>query len=248
MITAQDIRSKTFEKAVFGGYDMATVDAFLEEIANDLTLLQKENGVLKGKMKVLVDKVEEYRGNEDALRMAVLSAQKLGGNIEKEAKDKALAILEEARQEAARITEGAASERKAEEVRLQETKNASAEFIDSMDKLCRRQLEFLQRVSAMEFVREYRAAHAEPETAQEAAPRQAPANLATQQDAEIHETVKSIEETVSKAINEPVVNIRPDVQPAMVDDERPTRSFNIVSDPDDAVDRTNQFSLEDFGK
>ena len=85
MITAQDIREKTFEKAVFGGYDMATVDAFLEEVANDLLLLQKENTTLKGKMKVLVDKVEEYRRNEDALQMAVVSAQKMGSMIEKDA-------------------------------------------------------------------------------------------------------------------------------------------------------------------
>ena len=58
MITAQDIREKGFEKAVFGGYDMAMVDEFMEEIAADLALLQKENGVLKSKMKVLVDKVD----------------------------------------------------------------------------------------------------------------------------------------------------------------------------------------------
>ncbi|MBP0975792.1 MAG: DivIVA domain-containing protein, partial [Oscillospiraceae bacterium] len=38
MITAQDIREKTFEKSKFGGgYDMAQVDEFLEEIADDLT-------------------------------------------------------------------------------------------------------------------------------------------------------------------------------------------------------------------
>ena len=30
MITAQDIREKTFEKARIGGYDMASVDDFLE--------------------------------------------------------------------------------------------------------------------------------------------------------------------------------------------------------------------------
>ena len=29
MITAQDIREKTFEKAKIGGYDMAEVDDFL---------------------------------------------------------------------------------------------------------------------------------------------------------------------------------------------------------------------------
>ena len=67
MITPQAIREKTFEKAVFGGYDMASVDSFLEELVNDFTTMQKENAVLKAKMKVLVDKVEEYRGNEDAM-------------------------------------------------------------------------------------------------------------------------------------------------------------------------------------
>ena len=30
MITAQDIREKTFEKARIGGYDMSSVDDFLE--------------------------------------------------------------------------------------------------------------------------------------------------------------------------------------------------------------------------
>ena len=59
MITAQDIREKTFEKSRFGGsgYDMASVDDFLEELADDITSSQKENAVLKSKMKVLVDKI-----------------------------------------------------------------------------------------------------------------------------------------------------------------------------------------------
>ena len=35
MITAQDIREKTFEKSRIGGYDMAAVDDFLEELADD---------------------------------------------------------------------------------------------------------------------------------------------------------------------------------------------------------------------
>ena len=32
-MTPQDIRERTFEKAVFGGYDMAGVDDFMEEAA-----------------------------------------------------------------------------------------------------------------------------------------------------------------------------------------------------------------------
>ena len=74
MITAQDIREKAFEKAR-NGYDMATVDDFLEELADEISAAQKENAVLKSKMKVLVDKIEEYHSNEEALNMAILSAR-----------------------------------------------------------------------------------------------------------------------------------------------------------------------------
>ena len=37
MITAQDIREKTFNKARLSGYDMSEVDDFLEELAEDIT-------------------------------------------------------------------------------------------------------------------------------------------------------------------------------------------------------------------
>ena len=62
MITAQDIREKTFDKA-FNGYNMSQVDEFLDEIAADLTAMAKESASLKSKMKVLVEKVET--GEED---------------------------------------------------------------------------------------------------------------------------------------------------------------------------------------
>ena len=96
MITAQDIREKTFEKSRMNGYDMASVDDFLEEVAEDISNSQKENAVLKSKMKVLVDKIEEYRANEEALNLAILSAQKLAVQIESEARQRAAAMIEDA--------------------------------------------------------------------------------------------------------------------------------------------------------
>lgn len=56
MFTPQEIQEKTFVKAVFGGYDMQTVDDFLEPLTEDYITLYKENSVLKSKMKVLVEK------------------------------------------------------------------------------------------------------------------------------------------------------------------------------------------------
>ena len=95
-MTPQDIREKTFEKAMFGGYDMAAVQNYQEEVATELANAQKEVAVLKGKMKVLVDKIEEYRASEDAMRLAILSAQKVGKQIEDDAQARADKILGEA--------------------------------------------------------------------------------------------------------------------------------------------------------
>ena len=257
MITPQDIKEKTFEKALFGGYDMAAVDAFLEEISTDLALLQRENATLKGKMKVLVDKVEEYRGNEDALRMAVVSAQRLGNIIEREAKEKAEALVSDASAEAARITKDAQLEVEMEKARLDEAKQASAQFVENMELLCNRQLSFLEKVGEMDFVKEHRA-----NRIVEVVPEQAPAApaapayetpvavpYAAETGGEIHETVKRIEETVAKAADEPISDIRPDFTPiATGDDEVPTRAFHIVTDPDDDVDKTTQFIFDGFEK
>ena len=96
MITSQDIRAKSFEKAVFGGYDMAGVDSFLENVARTVEDQAKEIATLKSKMKILANKVEEYRSTEEAMRLALVSAQQLATQIEAEARAKADSILDEA--------------------------------------------------------------------------------------------------------------------------------------------------------
>ena len=125
MITAQDIREKTFDKAKFGGYDMASVDDFLEDLAEEVTASQKENAVLKSKMKILVDKIEEYRANEEALNMAVLSAQKLAVQIESEARARANAMLAEADRQVNAKIGSIAEQADAEENRLAAAKSAT---------------------------------------------------------------------------------------------------------------------------
>ena len=68
MMTPQEVSQHAFAKASFGGYNMAMVDEFLDVLTEDYSALYKENAVLKSKMKVLVEKVEEYRSTEDAMR------------------------------------------------------------------------------------------------------------------------------------------------------------------------------------
>ena len=88
MLTPQEVSSRSFTKAVMGGYNMAMVDEFLDELTDDYTALFKENAALKAKMKVLVEKVEEYRATEDSMRATLLTAQRMADTIIREAEVK----------------------------------------------------------------------------------------------------------------------------------------------------------------
>ena len=159
MITAQDIREKAFERSRINGYDPVSVDDFLDQVADDLAAAQKESTVLKQKMKVLVEKIEEYRGNEEALNLALLSAQKLAVQIEKDARARAAATIAEAEQRAAALVadaEAKAQERlgsiEAEEEvarrHLAEAKDATASYFDAVRALCSGQLSRLDEIVA----------------------------------------------------------------------------------------------------
>ena len=88
MLTPQEAESHVFPKASFGGYNMLQVDTFLDSLIEDYRTLYQENTSLKNKMKVLVDKVEEYRATEDAMRMTLHSAQKMADAMVKEGEAK----------------------------------------------------------------------------------------------------------------------------------------------------------------
>ncbi len=205
MITAQDIREKTFEKSRIGGYDMASVDDFLEELADDVTAYQKENAVLKSKMKVLVDKIEEYRANEEALNMAVLSAQKLAVQIENDARTRSAAMIEEAEQQVKARVGGIEAETEKQEKRLADAKAATEKFFEAARALCNTQLRNLDAISS-------------GMTA--AQPAAAPAS----ESADVDSAVRSIEESVSKLRPEPPVKM--DLSSAMKPTAKPKKNFD----------------------
>lgn len=173
-MTPQDIREKTFEKAMFGGYDMAAVQNYQEEVATELANAQKEVAVLKGKMKVLVDKIEEYRASEDAMRLAILSAQKVGKQIEDDAQARADKMLSEAKNTSDRILGGLQHETANEEAKLLNAKTSCAKFLEDVRNLCLTQLEYLDGVAGSKAASAPRptasAAPAEPVSAAPAEP------------------------------------------------------------------------------
>lgn len=85
-MNAKDILSRRFEKATFNGYKTDDVDEFLREVSSEYSQLQKDKNELERKLEVLADKIREYRDDEDALKDALLLAQKQGNQIINESK------------------------------------------------------------------------------------------------------------------------------------------------------------------
>ena len=148
MLTPQEISEKGFVKAVFGGYDMEGVDDFLETVSNDYGALYKENAILKGKLKVLVEKVEEYRSTEDAMRMALLTAQRMGEEITVEAKRTKDEMLQNTENEIKTKLSDSAARLAEEETRLALATKETAKFIELSQAIMRKHAEFLDKLES----------------------------------------------------------------------------------------------------
>lgn len=101
-MNAKDILARRFEKAAFSGYKTDDVDEFLREVSNEYSQLQKEKNELERKLEVLADKIREYRDDEDALKDALLLAQKQGNQIVNESKAAAEKLRQETQEAAER--------------------------------------------------------------------------------------------------------------------------------------------------
>ena len=224
-MTPQDIREKVLEKTVIGGYDIAAVDQFREEAAVALAEGQKEAAVLKGKMKVLVDKIEDYRSTEDAMRLALVQAQKVGTHLDV-SHDAATPVGMKVRAEAdsySRRTIGGLQQAKAdEEERLLMAKASSAKFMQDARALCVEQLNYLDTLSAAVVKPAAEPAVEKPEP-EKAPVVEEPAPAAPVSAPDVQETIRSIESSVANsAEDEPEIDITPVIEaatPAVEPDE-----------------------------
>lgn len=92
MISSEDVRRVTFEKA-FQGYRRDDVDDYLKQVAQSMDELAAQNDDLQKKLVVLAQRIDQYRAEEDTLRTTMINAQRLGENVIREAKQKAAEII-----------------------------------------------------------------------------------------------------------------------------------------------------------
>jgi len=234
MLTPQEVKSRAFQRASFGGYNMGQVDEFLDVLTEDYTALYNDNAVLKSKMKVLVDKVEEYRSTEEAMRKALMTAQRLADDLVREAETKKTQILAEAEDEARQRVVDLQRQVEDEEYRLRAAQEQTASFVEQMRALYTGQVQFLAKLEQLTPERPSQ----EPDAVEQAA-------------SEIDDSVQRL---LAKAMADATaenVKTRAEEDTAAAEDLEDTAEFPPVGRParEEKADRDeNPYRLDDFSE
>ncbi len=191
MLTLKDINEASFGKSNFSGYKPEDVDAFLDEIAdsykqliaeregnqkrvNDLTA---KNNELQEKLTVLAKKIDSYRKDEDGIKDAILSAQRVAKASLTEANEKVDGIIAQAHKRAEEIVDAAKgnAEREAKEFtelavvkrrEFEEIKKSVSAFKAQLVEMYKQHLEHIDNIPNLKPVPEEKKAEpakAEPE-------------------------------------------------------------------------------------
>lgn len=135
MLTPSKIKNHHFEAAGKNAYRAQSVDDFFEIVADSYEQMFKENGELVKKIGLLAERVEEYRNDEDNIRAALLTAQRMADKIMKETNEKSEKQLAEAAENAA--AKEAAAEAKAKRLVEQAQHDADMLIAETKQKAAR---------------------------------------------------------------------------------------------------------------
>ncbi|MDE6599557.1 MAG: DivIVA domain-containing protein, partial [Oscillospiraceae bacterium] len=171
--------NKRFEQAKTG-YKTEEVDDFLREIARDIERYQRDKEEAEKKIAVLVESVREYKKDEEALKDALISAQKQGRSVIAEAQAQAEKILSEARAKAGEIIGGTKVQLEKEKRCLVKMQQEVSDFKANLLNMYKQHLEQITAIP------EYEDDSEEPPAPAPAAAAPAPAPAPTPAPAPVH--------------------------------------------------------------
>jgi len=153
MLSLNEIRNVHFRKTNFSGYKPEDVEAFIDEVQESYDQLLKENAELQKKVDVLAGKLEEYQHEEDAIRSALMNAQKLGDASLRDAKHKSEIILKDATIKAEKIVANAQTEIKREKEIVDRMQKDVADFKTNLLKLYKEHLMLINNIRSEDVLR-----------------------------------------------------------------------------------------------
>lgn len=242
MLTPDKIKEKSFQTTGRGSYRAEDVDSFLNEVSASYEQMFKENGDLIKKISLLAKKVEEYRADEESLKMALLNAQKLADKIVAEAKETAEQENADIKEETARLHEIAeTAAREAEEKAKAEAEvivaDAKAEAEKILADANRQANDILgninRKVTHESLVYEMIQKEASEFKSKLVAMYKDHINLINQLPEIVEEKLNEATKTVEpEVVEEPVV----DEEPVVIEEETPVVVIDEVEEPEEVVE------------
>lgn len=107
MLKPEQLKSHRFISAGRGTYEAEDVDSFLREVSASYEKMFKENGDLVKKMSLLAERVSQYKKDEDNIRRALLTAERMADKIQREAQQSAQEQLDSAEKRAQELVSSA---------------------------------------------------------------------------------------------------------------------------------------------
>lgn len=93
MLTIDEIKEISFHRSGKNGYAAADVDVFIDDVVATVEQLNAEKKDLIRKLDILAKKIEQYREDEETVRNALITSQKLSDSTVREAQTKAEHII-----------------------------------------------------------------------------------------------------------------------------------------------------------
>lgn len=151
MYTPQEVREQSteFERAIFGGYNMKSVDEFMEPLVEDYSALYKENAVLKSKLQVMVEKLDEYHEREESVNKAILAAQQTADDMIVDTERKCAKMLSDTEETMRLRSQELKKELAIEAERVARAKKTAAAFILHVEEQMHKAVEQLETVRQM---------------------------------------------------------------------------------------------------
>ena len=102
-ISPLDIQQQQFKGKMFGGLDSDDVDSFLQQIAQQVEELVRENTELKEQNRRMTAEADELKQREADLRQTMLAAQRVMEEMKANADKEARLVISEAEMKAEKI-------------------------------------------------------------------------------------------------------------------------------------------------
>jgi cell division initiation protein len=126
-LTPMDIHHKEFGNSI-RGYNREEVDQFLDEVADELERLFKENVDLSERLEIAAEKVRSYVDMEKTLHNTMLAAQQSAEDVKAKAAKEGDSLLKDAEIKAKDLIQAALAEKQKTQAEFMRIKQAEDEF------------------------------------------------------------------------------------------------------------------------